>query len=1231
MPELVKGGPNIPVSLMNQLDEGRVVFFCGAGISKGPGSELPGFDALVTHVYTANTMEPDDVESAALDLGKEDPNHRRPNFDKALGLLERPERLGPQALRNTIIECLSKPSSAPLRVHQALLALSRGERGIRLVTTNFDNRFVEADPDTKFAIDSAPKLPIPKPLEWSSLVHLHGRIRSNDGESDLVLTAADFGRAYLTERWAARFITELFREFTVVFVGYSVSDPVMSYMIDALAAERAKGGRFASAYAFADQDGTEQGVRQARDQWRAKNVDPILYDRKGDHHLLADTLIEWARVRSDPFQARSQIAVDGITKMPAGPDDPLVERVVWALQDPVAAMALADTSPVDDENDFAKIDFWLAAFDQRGLLCCTADDAYSVIAEGSPAMVHLVDYGLQSRFPQSLDRTRACLARWIAKHLHVPQVLGWVLRNGGQLHPGLRQEIQMQLVDRGAGIPPRLRFLWTLALDQEPDDPWRSLWASKHHQAATSDSERHRIEDQVVSSLEPRLVVESGPSPQWAIQMYMDDRGIPASDIDRHGHPKLVVGGEYTQQHVKEILRVEAALSRHAETLAGHLERALELGAVADEIDKQSFQYCPSIAAHDQNSHRDEWTYIIDLARDSYFALAASNRPRADALLRRWVFSDHSVFRRLALHALTENPKADIRFARRLLIVGRKPGVWETDLRREVLRFFRLAGARLPRNVRVDVVRTIHAGPRPSPRKKWPGYPEYVHREKALRLHKLAASGARLDKKSRALADEIVPPQDGESVDREEFLHWRGKAEWLADGDFAPRDLTEGTVDQLMEAITNATVGEYEFRGLVLKRPIQVASALRRLSQLGDWPSEIWKFFLWEFDPPRKQPGHRRRLREHVARTLAAAPDELFSQVGAGAAGFIKAVADDYDTEREPELRALWRKAWDGATQTSVNADTFDDPLTQAMNHPAGKLVDAAWSRLSKYEPTAGSKLPQSIQPYFDAIAMDQGGHIGRVMLARRLYNLFAIDPDWTEQHLIARLGQPRSKETRDLWSAYCYSLHVGPDLLNAFQGSFLAMLRDGGEVGPHGNGLVKLFMTICLETPGALSTEDVGGVVESMPELFLETVLNSCSHRFAGELDERALVWREKIGPWLEQHWPKAGARNTPRTTTAMLEMLANCGGGFPEATAWALANLRWTKGEGLYELRQSKLGTHFPGPMLDILDYVVDESEFPVFKKSILREILDEVKAVDATCASDPRWQRLYRVATR
>ena len=687
MPELVADGPFIPAHLMNELDSGRVVFFCGAGISAGPGSDLPGFHDLVEHVYEANHMEADTVEREALDLEEPDPRRRQPKFDKALGLLGRPERLGAQALRRSVIECLSQPPSGPLPIHEALIALSRCERGVRLITTNFDNRFVQAGLEEEF-VDAAPKLPVPKLHNWSSLVHLHGRIMSNDDGSNLVLTAADFGRAYLTEQWAARFVTELFRQFTVVFVGYSVGDPVMSYMVDALSAERAQGALFTTAYAFADHDGTSVGKQRSRDGWLAKNVEPILYGRRDGHRLLGDTLIEWARIRREPFEVRSQIAINEMTKMPSGPDDPVVERVAWALQDPVAAKALADEPPLQDEAAFARVVKWLEVFEEKGLLRCAAADANPSGGDQDPAFVRLVDSGLQYANPQTVDRTRAHLARWIVCHLHVPQVLTWVLQAGGYMHACLRQEVERRLADRDANIPPRLRLLWTVLLDHESSNPWGRPWTSERYPMAGSHFERRRIEDEAIKCLAPRLIVQRGPGPRLAFRQYLGGKVGSIEPIEACGHLKVMSGDEQIRYDVKDILEKPDVLARHAETLSGYLEQALELGVEDDEVYEDSYLYRPSIAAHGQNREHDDWTHLIDLVRDGYFALAATDRACGDNLLRRWVLSRRSLFNRLALHALTKNSRSDIRLARRLLIAGRNPGVWELDLRREVLRFF---------------------------------------------------------------------------------------------------------------------------------------------------------------------------------------------------------------------------------------------------------------------------------------------------------------------------------------------------------------------------------------------------------------------------------------------------------------------------------------------------------------------------------------------------------------
>ena len=1221
MPELVAGGPTIPVRLLNELDAGKVVFFCGAGISMAPGSDLPSFAGLVEHVYAANHFEPDAVESGALEIEA---------LDKALGLLERDERLGTHALRRTVIERLSVPPSAELSVHKALIDLSRNEQGVRLITTNFDDRFVEAGLDREL-VDAAPKLPLPKPHRWSSLVHLHGRIALNEDGANLVLTAADFGRAYLTEGWAARFVTELFREFTVVFVGYSVSDPVMSYLVDALAAERAMGARFARAYAFADCDGSEAGKSKVSDGWRAKNVEPLLYDGREGHRLLAETLIEWARVRSDPFHARSRIAINEMAKMPAGPDDPVVERVVWALDDPVAAKALADEPPIVDEDEYAKLETWLDMFAEKGLLRCSADDVDGHGSDRNGTAIHLVDNGFRLLNPGSLDSTRRWLSVWLASHLHVPQLLGWALRNGGQLHPHLRQQVERRLAAEDLEIPARLRLLWTVLLGSRPVNPWTGLWMSGRYKAATTDGERRRIGEEAVESIEPRLVVRLGPSSGLAFRQYVEENPRPLSPIETCGHLELVSWDDDGRHGVREIMQDVDVLSRHAETLTGYLERAIELGEEDDRVYPNSILYRPSIAAHEQNRDHDSWTHLIDHARDSYVALSASEPKRAALLLVLWIESRRPLLRRLALHALAENPKSDIRRARDLLLKGRKPGLWEMELHREVMRFLRLAGKRLPRRLRTEIVRAIHAGPRSNKGLGTFGSRERLRFQQALLLYKLSVSGARLDKKSRALADEAARVADGGEAERDEFLSWHGEGRWIGDDEFAPRGLVEGPVADVISALEEGKVGQDGLRGLVVLRPAKVASALRRLAKRDTWPPSYWQGFLWHLAGPRDDRKLPSRLRGYVATVLVEAPDRLFGEVGSAAGEFVNRLAEEWGTDREEEFGSLWMRAWIGKPEAEPETVHLEDPVTDGLNHAAGRLAEAALARLRKYEPQTGAGIPGQVRPYFDAIGRDLGGELGRVMLAMRLHYLFSIDPDWTREHMLARLVPGQSQEAGKLWSAYGWSPSVGPDLLRAFKGAFLEFLRNGRPGGRKVGNLRSLFVTVCLEAPEELTEEEVRSVMEPMSEDGLKTVLGSLKRNLAGEPAERAQIWCEKVHAWLRDYWPRAAVRNTAATSEAILELVVECGDAFPEAAEWSLEYLRPFEGRGLYRLRENEHAAQHPISMLRMLDRVVDEAVLQGYERHSLQEVLDALVEADAEMARDPRFRRLYGVATQ
>ena len=1229
MPELVPKGPTIPVEVMNRLDSGVVVFFCGAGVSVGKGSNLPTFAELVGQVYKENATKPNDVEREALHCEEPDPGRRKPQYDKALGLLER--RLGRAAVRGTVIDLLSTKATPPLEAHQALIELSRTGRGLRLVTTNFDRRFVEAGLNEEL-VDTAPKLPVPKRHDWASLVHLHGRILPDDDGLKLVLTGADFGRAYLTERWAARFVTELFREFTVVFVGYSVSDPVMGYIVDALAAERELGASFTKAFAFADFDGRVADSRaRARDAWLAKNIEPILYDKEDGHRLLTETLTEWARIRTDPLHARTRIALNGMKQLPAGRDDPLVERVAWALQDRAAAQALAKEPPVRDEADFARVETWLEMFAHTGLLRFAAGEGNPGAVGEHPGFVRLVDSGYQMRNPRTLDATRQALARWMANHLHVPQVLGWVLRNGGCMHPGLKEEVQARLGTAGSDIPERLRLLWTVLLNHEPTGFWTFLWTSDHYENAASMAERRDIADAVVKAMEPRLTVLKGPSSIKALDRYMDgDRG-PIAPIDECGHLKLVGGDTRQGNKVETILEDPEVLARNAERLTDYLELGLELMGKNEDLYTARVFDRPSIAAHDQNRHHhgDGLAHLIDLARDSYTELAATSRARAGNLLRRWVASGETLLRRLALHALAEDPKSDITLARTLLLAGRRPGIWERGLRREVLRFLRMAGKRLPRGLRTEVARAVHAGPKGRQHSAGERDEAMLRQETALRLYKLAVSGAQLDQGSRALAKEAEQAVRGLANERDEFIGWQDGPRWVGVEEFAPEELVQGTAADVAAAVRDERIQPEQFQGVTARQPGKALEALKQLAAQGSWPPGYWQRFLWAIPGSAEEPQDGEELREEAGRVLVAAPDELFEKCGSAAADLVEIQAKVYGKEREEELATLWWRAWGGVVRGErARPEEAEDPLNDALGDPAGRLAEAAYARMRKYGPQVGDGLPPQVRPYFDAIADEPNGHLARVILARRLYRLHAIDPAWTGTALIERMGPGRSEEAANLWYAYGASLTIGPDLLEALKDAFLEVLT-GGEVDARTEyRLTGLFMAVCLEAPNELTEPEKRRVVGAMSEEGLKTVLGSLQNRLTGEPEERGRIWREILSPWLEKYWPPGEERNNAGTSEAMIALLAQCGDAFPEATASSLKYLQPVQ-DGLFPLRECGHAREHREQMLELLKKVIAREALAAHERRVLREILVQMAEADDSVQADPRFQCLLQIA--
>ncbi len=368
-------------------------------------------------------------------------------------------------------------------------------------------------------------------------------------------------------------------------------------------------------------------------------------------------------------------------------------------------------------------------------------------------------------------------------------------------------------------------------------------------------------------------------------------------------------------------------------------------------------------------------------------------------------------------------------------------------------------------------------------------------------------------------------------------------------------------------------------------------------------------------------------MRRVVAATIASAPAWFLSEARSGAADFVEGLARDCPIEQENNFRSLWNRTWDGIDQEEQIQ--IDDALTRALNHPAGKLAEAALSRAGKYELEANAGFPDSVRDYFDAIAQDASGRLGRIMLATRLHYLFFVDPDWTTRRLLPHFRLAGSLEAKDMWAAFAWSPTAGPNLLAALKDEFLQVLQLYDSLGRAEANLIGLFLSVCLDAPGRLTDKEIQNVMEKLPEKALIAILEKLSDRLSGTSKDRTTAWRKKLHPWLEEFWPQSGARNTCDTSEAMLRMLGQTGDAFPEAVAWAIDNIQPLKERGLHELETNDNVTKYPAVILRLLKRLVGP-DLPAWEKDVLSGILNKVETILPEVTADPDFQKLRAIAS-
>jgi hypothetical protein len=286
---LVTPSVDLPDSLLESMEAGKLVVFAGAGVSMGAPANLPSFRGLVAEIGTEYGIE--------LKKGEQ------PDF--FLGELERREI----EIHRAAMSRLGDPAARHTLLHEALLKLFPDGDHIRVVTTNMDDLFASAfrslhNKEPK--LFTAPALPLGS--DFTGIVHIHGSL--HDEPRRTVFTDEDFGRAYLTEGWARRFLLDLFRSYTVLFVGYSHDDTVLTYLARGLPSRTSpqeKSGLLPERFSLVlDVDLEENGQK-----WRSLDIAAIRYPTGSGTDRHADLLPVITKtgeyIRADYIDHRNRI------------------------------------------------------------------------------------------------------------------------------------------------------------------------------------------------------------------------------------------------------------------------------------------------------------------------------------------------------------------------------------------------------------------------------------------------------------------------------------------------------------------------------------------------------------------------------------------------------------------------------------------------------------------------------------------------------------------------------------------------------------------------------------------------------------------------------------------------------------------------------------------------------------------------------------------------------------
>ena len=1243
-------GPSIPDVLLKRCDAGRVVFLCGAGVSLNSG--MPTFRELTKHVIDRFDPREDSEIMIAFNPWLADQTAGIVPLDQIFNLLH--QEYGRDEVNELVTERLraSPEAKSASYEHSLVKRISSSQNGIpQIVTTNFDRLFEfgnEADSIPTYVPPAFPDLAFGSSID--GITYLHGRLVSPDAsQHPYVLSSADFGRAYLSEAWATRFISGLLERHTVVLVGYQAEDPPVKYLLQGLNHD----GQFDQSRLYAFDRGEPEEIEA---KWRDRGITSIAYQ---DHIHLWQTMAAWADRADDPRAWRNRIVVSA-ERDPKEMSPHERGQVAHVLRSIPGAKAFADAEPSPHPEWVCVLDaFTRNAKRSSGygehteefdpVLAYGLDDDRGPISEkdfrqgirndnllewrsgdDNPPEFHRLSGGAVEGFEAIPTRLRH-LVRWIGKSFQAPVVAWWAARQHS-LHPRLIVAISRHL-DKTREVDENCRQTWNLILEYHRDP-------------------RNRRRNEPWYDLKKRIATEG-----WVPNVLRDfhHASQPYLNISRPMglHENKPPTSGWGELRTDEIARFEVKyLERHNEELDVP-DQALpvvfgllvnQLPAAAGMLSDLGVSYfttptCFPDRETDGGDHCHDSAEPFLLLIELFDRVVALNPTLAMAHATLWDEGDPYYFRKLKLYALSKPNVFDANDAARIICSFDQETFWDIKVVRELLFALVDRWVDFSEENKQALAERIVAGPDRMNHWSEEEYPAFRDQLVAkygcyLRLNNCDLPDAPATSLTDIIA--VIPDWNDDlatAMVMEHGIHGR-----LIERDITPDEIIDLPVNKIVDRAktvlpwnTLDLTEKRPFIGLVKANPRKALSALSVVAKNGDYPTELWSTLITEM-PTDVTPRLRRVFLHRLARLPHTIVNELRDTLNQWLEQNLVRVLEFDDN--------LGWVVFDHIIDGILNGGADDIESSIDEDGPLKMCAVALFSAIPEKKQEAGSLVSGHIKSRLERIfaASGKGSDRAVCIATSKLNWLVYIDPCWTKKHLIPLLAfdHPVSETA---WrgfllsgSAPCGPLAeiIKPLMLDLFPWiEKFSWSRDISWVAAQWLGHMRVFYP---NEPSGLTNAEMRSVLRAMSDDSRSRFIFWLGR--VGQKNEDG--WVTHVVPFVNEDWPREKRYRTSESVKAWIGLLVNAGKDFPvvyEAVKKFLVPIE-TNDCSLYRFTRTNNNeepptVRFPESTLDLMNCVTPRilSRTP-FE---LPKVLALIAETDVKLTSDPRYLRLIDLVER